>query len=71
MEESVEDPSGVTASSNWFEPVGAGYGAGTTGRNRDVPPAHRGRRREPVSIITILIIIILVLLALYLIRRVV
>jgi uncharacterized protein HemY len=46
-------------------------GPGTTGRNRDVPPAHQGRRRQPVSIITILIIIILVLLALYLIRRVV
>src|SRR3954468_431946 len=48
MEESVEDPSGVTAGSNWFEPVGAGYGGGTTGRNRTFRPPTRKEERTRV-----------------------
>src|SRR3954447_3583796 len=38
---------GLRPSSNWFEPVGAGYGGGTTGRNRDVPPALKEGGENP------------------------
>src|SRR3954447_4729486 len=46
MEESVEDPSGVTASSNWFEPVGAGYGGRDDGteQGRSARPSRKEER---------------------------